>query len=448
MAKERKVTIPGCVQKNLPITEIDEGERFREDLGDLTDLCYSIETHGLINPITVTPKPEGGYLLVAGGRRLAAARHLEMEEVPVRIFPEPLSELDLRILELAENIQRKDMTWQESNALQREIHRLQQEKYGKPSGGGAARSGWSIQDTAEMLGASSSTISDALVLGSKLEAYKDVIGDPGRFKTENDARKAIKVVEETMIRAELSRRQAQASGQASFSQIVANAYRIGDCIEGLKSCPDGSFHFAEVDPPYAIDLDAIKRDNECQGYQELPDSEFILFNRQVLTEVYRVLRDDSFCVYWFAPDPWFEILWKVAMEVGFTGRRMPLVWVKANGQSLNPNSTLANAYEMAFVLRKGRPILAKPGRINVFAFPPVAAAKKRHPTEKPVDLYEEIYETFSFEGAKCVTPFAGSGASILAAHKVKRSSVGWDLTEEFRGGFLQAVNETFMQVGE
>lgn len=441
----RTVTIPDCTLDTIEPSLIDEGKRFREDYGDLTDLKFSIQTQGLINPIAVMRQPEGSekpFILVAGGRRLRAVTELGIDKVPVRIF-DKFDELTLRLLELAENIQRKDMSWQEQNKLQRQIHALQQKAHGVATSHN--NTGWRLEDTAQMLGVSRATISDSITLGEKLDKYSSVLGDPSRFKTENEARKAVKTVEEAMIRAELARRAEKRQSSNNFVQQMANNYMLGDCIEGLAQLPDETFDFAEVDPPYGIDLDKIKRDNDCEGYNEVPQDDYLIFTRNILTQVYAKLKPNSYCVYWFGMDPWLEYIYKIAREVGFTGSRIPLIWTKPNGQSLNPSQNLATAYETAFVFKKGSPVLAKPGRINIYAYAPIAPNKKFHPTQKPLELYQEIYQTFSFEGAKCVVPFAGSGASLVAAAMCKRNAVGWDLTEEFKGGYIQLVNETFLQ---
>lgn len=443
----RKVTIPDCVLATVGISEIEEGQRFRKDYGDLTDLKFSIQTQGLINPISVMKQPEGSekpYILVAGGRRLKALQELSIEDIPVRVFS-TFNELTLRLLELAENLQRKDMTWQEQNKLQREIHLLQQQVHGVASP--HSNNGWRLEDTAKMLGVSKATISESISLGDKMERYKEILGDSSKYKTENDARKAVKTVEEAMIRAELARRAEKVNNSNSFVKTMASNYILGDCLIGLKDVPDGTFDFAEVDPPYGINLDKVKRGNDCEGYTEIEQEEYLVFTKNILSVVFDKLKENTYCLYWFGMEPWLEYIYKIAMEVGFTGSRIPLIWVKPNGQSLNPSQNLASAYETAFIFKKGSPVLAKPGRTNVFSFSPVAANKKYHPTQKPLDLYGELYQTFSFEGAKCVVPFAGSGASLIAAAMSKRQAIGWDLTEEYKGGYIQLVNETFLQGG-
>ena len=444
---ENKINIPDTEVKTVSITEIDEGTRFRKDYGDLSDLCFSIKTHGLINPITVCPKPEGGYLLIAGGRRLEALRKLESPEAIVRIFKNIPSEIDLRLIELAENLQRKEMTWAESNSLQREIHRLQQEKYGaavrgqkKMSEGGH---GWSLEDTANMLGVSESQVKQSVSLADKFDKYKDILGDPKKFKTENDARKAIKTVEEALVRAELAKRAVRKESGNSILNVMSERFQIGDVFDKLAKIPSESVDFVECDPPYGINLDEVKN-GDTTNYHEVQDKDFIIFHAALLKEINRILKPDTFCILWFALDPWLEILYKLALEQNFTTTRRPLVWVKPNGQSLSPSTSLASAYETALILKKGNPILSKPGRINVFDFKPVPPTFKHHPTQKPIELYKEIFETFSFENANCVSPFAGSGAALIAAQLCLRKCIGFDLSEKFKEGFLQDVAEIFM----
>lgn len=441
------IKIPGCQLSVINPKLIEEGSRFREDYGDLTPLKVSIEKQGLINPITVVTSDAEGftYKLVAGGRRLRACLELGLEEIPIRIFPGEVSELDLRVIELSENLQRQDMTWSEQNKLQREIHRLQQQRYGTavdnrtPDGGG-----WRLEDTAKMIGVSSAKVSDAISMTDKFERYKDILGPATNYKTAADAKKAIKVLEEAAGRIELAKRFEKKTKSNNLINTIVDSYQIGDCVKALEACADETFDFAEIDPPYAIELAEQKKHNDCEGYVELALEDAFTLYKNVLRLTYAKLKPNTFCICWFGIDPWFSFIYEEATKAGFVGSKIPMIWTKPNGQSNSPNVVLANCYETAFVFRKGSPILGKPGRSNVFEFAPVSAVKKHHPTEKPLELYTEIYNTFSFEGSKCVVPFAGSGKSLLAAFLNKRFAVGWDLTEQFKGGFIQDVQESFV----
>jgi ParB family chromosome partitioning protein len=73
---------------------------------DLTELASSIEAHGVIQPLIVTQEGDQ-YTLIAGERRLRAARLARLETVPVIIkdaVPQQMLELAL-----VENLQREDL---------------------------------------------------------------------------------------------------------------------------------------------------------------------------------------------------------------------------------------------------------------------------------------------------------------------------------------------------
>lgn len=98
------------MEQFLKTSEIKIGDRVRDDLGDLEALADSIDRNGLIHAIVVDEDKR----LIAGGRRLAAVKLLEQrlgKEIPIRAHMlRHISERKLRVLELEENLQRKDLT--------------------------------------------------------------------------------------------------------------------------------------------------------------------------------------------------------------------------------------------------------------------------------------------------------------------------------------------------
>ncbi len=74
---------------------------------ELEDLMNSIREHGILQPITVTRRPDGGYELIAGERRFRSAKMLGMETVPALVREADLQ--DKLVLALIENIQREDL---------------------------------------------------------------------------------------------------------------------------------------------------------------------------------------------------------------------------------------------------------------------------------------------------------------------------------------------------
>ena len=97
--------------------------RHRKDLGDLTGLAESIRVHGLLNPITVR---HDGRTVIAGVRRLEAAKKLGLESVSVRVYEGPDELKGWLVAERDENTERKDFTWPEKVSLGRELEELLQ----------------------------------------------------------------------------------------------------------------------------------------------------------------------------------------------------------------------------------------------------------------------------------------------------------------------------------
>lgn len=91
----------------------------RENFGQkkLDELIASIREKGVLQPILVRSK-EGDYELIAGERRLRAAKALGMSEIPVII--RDVSDVDLLEVSLIENIQREELNpIEEAKAYQR-----------------------------------------------------------------------------------------------------------------------------------------------------------------------------------------------------------------------------------------------------------------------------------------------------------------------------------------
>lgn len=72
----------------------------------IEQLASSIRTYGVLNPLTVRRK-SGGYELIAGERRLRAARLAGLSEVPCIVMT--ADEQDSSAIALVENLQRRDL---------------------------------------------------------------------------------------------------------------------------------------------------------------------------------------------------------------------------------------------------------------------------------------------------------------------------------------------------
>ena len=99
----------------IPLDQIEVStQNTRKDLkqgnedATLEDLAKSIQEHGLLNPVTVRSRTEGGYEVIAGQRRLLAFRLLGRTQIPAVIRTNVVDEQAMAI-SLIENMQRADM---------------------------------------------------------------------------------------------------------------------------------------------------------------------------------------------------------------------------------------------------------------------------------------------------------------------------------------------------
>ncbi len=97
----------------------DQPRRHFDDQA-LRQLAVSIREQGVLQPLVVTPLPDGAYSLIAGERRLRAAQFAGLTEVPVVV--RRATSTEAYELALIENIQREDLNpIEEAEAFERLI---------------------------------------------------------------------------------------------------------------------------------------------------------------------------------------------------------------------------------------------------------------------------------------------------------------------------------------
>lgn len=429
--------------KLIKVNQIEVGFRSRKELGNLRELAESIKTKGLINPITVKETADSvGYYLLAGDRRLRACKLLELTEVMCNVYPADLSQLEKDLIELCENIDRQNMTDEEELELTKRIHNTLQKLHGKKKGG-RHQEGHSAADTAKILGRSATSISRDLKLAEAME----VIPELRKCKNRHEAEKVLKGLVKEHKRHEAAKMidsERADTPEGKIKKALADSFIVGDFFEGVKNVPDSSVDLVEVDTPYAINLDSQKKARDGQNlkvYNEWSAKDFKSKIARVASECYRAMTEDSWLIWWFAWEPWFEVVYQVLIDAGFAGNRIPGIWIKPTGQCNHPDIYMASSAEPFFYMRKGNPTIERQGRANHFQFRPVSPEKKVHATEKPIELMCDIYSTFVGPGRRIMIPFLGSGNGIIAAHTVKCSAFGWDNSIEHKDGFIVNIEE-------
>jgi ParB family chromosome partitioning protein len=109
---------------SLPLDRLRAGKyqpRTRMDEGSLYELAESIKSQGVMQPILVRPLGRGDYEIIAGERRLRAARLAGLDAVPVLV--KVVSDEAAAVMALIENIQREDLNpLEEAQGLQRLVN--------------------------------------------------------------------------------------------------------------------------------------------------------------------------------------------------------------------------------------------------------------------------------------------------------------------------------------
>ena len=139
----------------------------------LAELAASIRSCGILQPLTVRRAGEG-YELVAGERRLRAARIAGLREVPCLVAQ--VGEEDSALLALLENLQRRDLDcWEEAQAIARLISRY----------------GLSQEEAARRLGRAQPTVANKLRLLRLPEDVRALLRENGL--TERHARALLRL---------------------------------------------------------------------------------------------------------------------------------------------------------------------------------------------------------------------------------------------------------------
>jgi ParB family transcriptional regulator, chromosome partitioning protein len=141
---------PAAALKEVPLEEIAPNHRQpRTEFDDeaLDGLAASIKAVGVLQPVVVRPRPQGGYELIVGERRWRAARRAGLERIPAVV--REAGEEDLLRDALIENLHREDLNPLEEAAAYRQL---------------LDDVGMTHEELAERVGRSRATITNALRL--------------------------------------------------------------------------------------------------------------------------------------------------------------------------------------------------------------------------------------------------------------------------------------------
>ena len=475
------------------IVVLENRQRQTFDMDALKELYHRISSDGLMHPPGVNFLEGEAPTLIYGERRLRTLRALAKQNIPVKFNGETLpvgmipvvywaepDQAKLEELELSENEDRADLTWQEqtrATARIKDILEARQERkavseqvaQGIPEDEAQANvdtnaidlPAVSLTDVAKVGGASVATVSRHIALAEHLS-------DPDVAKAKS-AKEALKIVERKRVQ---EHRKTVAEG-VTFSDSPHKIYK-GDVLSVIKSLPDSFVRAVITDPPYGIDM---HKDQSWDGtYHEYNDSEAYCFNlfEKLLPEWDRITLPEAH-VYAFCDfakfekiraifdsyrvdskgEPGFIVTPEAALKHNlglqesktmlkskpvFEVMYFPFIWNKGNVASYpRPKHWPRKSYECLVYAIKGE---HQHAGLDLAVININQIQNQAHPAGKPLDLYAYLIERSTMAGEHVFDGFAGQGNIVRAAHKLKRIAHAVELSDEYYPLLVEAYNET------
>ena len=217
-------------------------------------------------------------------------------------------------------------------------------------------------------------------------------------------------------------------------------------VELAKQLEENSVNLWITDPPFAVDtitgVASFAQYNETKSNVSTPDVMDSVYQELIPTMFNKLIEGSHF--YMFLGFYWYPYLTKLLRDTGFLVDDQPLIWHKKGLSMLPKDYHYASAYEAVLFGRKpGSRRLAKPQIGNVFAIS--RHSKKVHPLQRPEELLNIFIENSSMIGETVVDTFAGSASTLVAARKLQRNAIGFELDE---GNYLRALDWISKEITE
>jgi len=218
--------------------------------------------------------------------------------------------------------------------------------------------------------------------------------------------------------------------------------------ENMHELPDNSVALMVTSPPYNVGKDYDV---------DLTLEEYLNLLEKVLGETKRTLMPGgriAFNVANVGRKPYIPLNSFVAVIASRLGLLMrgEIIWVKGKGSSGScawgswmsaGNPTLRDLHEYVLIFSKDRFDRPNKGKstisreefmratTSVWEIQSESARRVGHPAPFPLGLAERLINLYSFEGDVVLDPFMGSGSSAVAAKKLGRHFVGYEINPAY-----------------
>ena len=432
--------------------------RQRKDLGDLSELKTSLLNVGLINPIVIEQdSADRLFYLIAGERRYTAWSELWKEGklpevIPCRVLSD-LSPDQKHLIELEENIKRKDLTWQEYCEAIDKMFELKgcqtndelAEYLGlSTSVVQRARQVWANIDNPKVAGADTISAAhtickreSARALDSAKNSLEHILFNdiPEMRNVESESRLASNnQAVSSPIEASFKNSDRDLSGEkagessnttrASARIINANFKEWAESYYGKK------FNLLHLDFPYGINHDRSGQ-GHTKDFGTYEDSEdtFKSLVKTLLDNDSRIIASSAHIICWISLR-YLEWTKEAFAKAGFACLMQPYIWHKSDNKGIIADTMcgMRNVGEYALVFNRGRlPVIKNIS--NIFPHP---TTKRFHASEKPIPVLENLFSAFVDSRTRLLDPTCGSGTAIIAAAKAgAEEALGIELDAEF-----------------
>ena len=413
------------------------------------DLQQSIRNIGLLHAVVLEDTPDG-LILRAGERRLRAVADLaafgvsiryDGNEVDLGYIPytswEDLTDYQRLHIEVDENNQRLQFTWQESAvamAKLAELRKLQAEagEIEPPTAMTLAAEVY-VQNPEKAM---HPTAALAKTKAELILARHMHVPEVAKAKTAKEALLVLKTKE----RAEQNKMLAEkAAGVPKSSKFQLYHAESGEWARHQEA---GQFDVILTDPPYGVGADTFGTAGEgtatAHGYEDSTET-LLKIMQWFPRESFRLAKEQAH-LYLFCDIKWF-FEWKATLEdAGWVVFNYPLIWVKPTGfRTPWIDSGPQRKYETIIYAKKGdkKVNMIAPDVITLQATGPGVG----HPAAKPPALFNELLRRSVRPGDKVLDLFCGTGPIFSAAHQQSCFAVGVELQEHFYGESLRTIND-------
>ena len=195
--------------------------------------------------------------------------------------------------------------------------------------------------------------------------------------------------------------------------LALNKLYHADCMQGMKEIPDKFFELAICDPPYGIGHDGQKQridranpKHSRKGHTQkewdknIPEAAYF-------RELERISEN--------------QIIWggNYFVEHLQRGTKGWIIWDKGQrGLTMSDCEIAYTSFDVPTrIITINRNALLQDGTF--------------HPTQKPVALYEWVIYHYAKPGDKIIDTHAGSGACLVAAHRLRHDFLGFEIDDEY-----------------